>query len=197
MKLVYYYSMVMAFAGLLPACSSTDNPPGEDSISDSMAVVDSGNAEQLPWIEADPLCEIPYDTITDPDYNMHKVILDRYFVPGKRGYWMTATGDTQSTYLYHQDVHVWLDQLDTNEQGIYKLLTNKIAFLILAHDSRWLTYENANDFRRKYFLRHLNNPTCNEIPFDSLEAIVDRDMEDPKVWEGSMKQKIISAVATQ
>lgn len=191
-----FIAALFVFAGL-QSCNNSTNQPPQDSVPDTVAVVDSANDEDLPWIEGDPLCYIPYDTITNPAYNMHKVILDRYFVPEKRGYWMTAEGDTMNTYLYPQDIHAWMMGLDTNEQGVYRMLTNRIVFLILAHDAEHFVTEDINDPRVKYFIWHVQHPTCNEIPFERLEDIVDSTMAVPEKWERSFKQKILSQLATQ
>lgn len=188
---------IFAICLSLASCADSSSNPPADSVPDSVVITDNTDNESLPWIEGDPLCDFPYDTITNPKYNMHKVIMDRYTVPGKRGYWMTANGDTMDTYLYPQDIHVWMMGLDTNEQGIYRMLTNKIAFLILAHDAAHFVHEDVNDPRVKYFIWHLQNPNCNEVPFERLEQRVDSTMVDPKVWEGSFKQKILSQIATQ
>src|SRR5690606_4024794 len=101
----------------------------------------------------------------------------------KRGYFFTADGDTLNNFLYHQDIAVFANGLDSTESGIYKKLTNKVVFLILEHEPKMLDYgltqwtRNLNDLN--YFMYHVSHPTCNAISIDSIKNIIKTEMEEP------------------
>lgn len=83
---------------------------------------------------------------------MHLRILDKFYHKEKRGYIFSKNGDTINNFLYYKDVYAFVSRLDTNEAGIYKILTNKVVFLILEQDPKVLNYglalgiENEKNF---------------------------------------------------
>lgn len=177
---------IRLYALLLFLCSCSSAPqdkPADTADIDSVSIIDTTAPEVSP-------CNIVYDTISNPAYKMHKLIMDRYFIPEKRGYWMTSTGDTLSTFLYPQDIGVFLQELDSTEQGVYRLLTNKIIFRILNHDSRQFIFSPEGE-TRNYFLWHVAHPMCSELPIDSTIAIVERDMPAKTSGNTSFKAEVL------
>ncbi len=176
---------IFIFFAVLYSCSTTtekNNPvlQNSDTLSKKHSQVETLNN-----------CDFVYDTIKNEKYSMHLSILDKYNHKEKRGYVFDSIGDTINNFLYHQDIAVFANGIDSTEQGIYKTLTNKVIFLILEQDPKMLDYgltqwtEDIKDLN--YFMYHVSHPTCNTISIDSIESIIKTKMGEPH--EGSRKVK--------
>ena len=143
-------------------------------------------------IEATNDCDFVYDTIKNEKYTMHLSILNKYHHKEKRGYVRKSNGDTINNFLYHQDIAVFANGLDSTEQGIYRKLTNKVIFLILEHDPKMLDYgltQWTTDINNlNYFMNHVSHPTCNTIPVDSIKNIIIAKMGEPHERAKKVKQ---------
>lgn len=140
-------------------------------------------------------CDIDYDTIKDDQYKMHLVILDKFYNPQKRGYAFDANGDTLNYFLYHQDIAVFANGLDSTEDQSYKKLTNKVVFLILEHEPKMLDYgltQWTTDLKElDYFMYHVSNPVCDTLPIDRIAARIKLEMGEPHKAARQVKQELL------
>ncbi len=137
-----------------------------------------------------------YDTISDKQYSMHLGILEKFNKTDKRGYYFNSKGDTVNHFLYHQDIVAFINRLDSTEEGMYKLLTNRVTFLILEEEPEMLDYGLSlgpkNDDRLNYFMKHVSNPTCNSIPIDSLIIRIKTRMKEPNKRAADVKKQLLN-----
>lgn len=186
MKNIFY--IILFFASLCSCSTSTEDINVELKNSDTLSI------EVLP-IEVVSDCDFVYDTIKNEKYNMHLSILDKYHHKKKRGYVRKSNGDTINNFLYHQDIAVFANGLDSTEQGIYRKLTNKVIFLILEYDPSMLDYgltqwtTNINNLN--YFMYHVSHPSCNTIPIDSIKNIIMTEMGEPHEKAKKVKQLLL------
>lgn len=144
-------------------------------------------------------CDIVYDTITNEKYRMHLAIIDKFNNKEKRGYVRDAKGDTLNSFLYHQDISVFANSLDSNETGIYKKLTNKVVFLILENEPKMLDYgltvwtNKLSDL--DYFMYHVAHPNCNTLPIEQIKKRIEKEMRTPTEEAKEVKRKIIESLA--
>jgi hypothetical protein len=140
-------------------------------------------------------CDFIYDTISDSRYRIHKHILDKYEGKSEIGY-LFDNGDTLNTFLYHQDIAVFLSNINPNETGIYKLMTNKIIFIILTHEAKQFDH---HELRRKvdldYFLEHVSSPKCWEVGIDEIIQTIKEEMPEPDTVHSEFKQQILISLA--
>jgi len=186
MRNIFY---LLIFFASLSSCSTTiEDTQSETQNSDTLLQVDSST-------EPANDCDFVYDTIKNEKYKMHLAILDKFNHEEKRGYFFSANGDTLNNFLYHQDIAVFANGLDSTETGIYKKLTNKVVFLILEHDPKMLDYgltqwtRNLHDLN--YFMYHVSHPTCNTISIDSLKSIIQTEMGEPHEGAKKVKQLLL------
>jgi hypothetical protein len=178
--------IILFFASISSCSTSTGDKYVVSKNSDTLSI-------EVTPIESANECDFVYDTIKNEKYSMHLSIMDKYNHKEKRGYVRDSNGDTLNNFLFHQDIAVFANGLDSTEKGIYKKLTNKVIFLILEHDPRMLDYgltqwtTDVNDLN--YFMYHVSHPTCNTIPADSLKNIIMTEMGEPH--EGAKKVKQI------
>lgn len=176
------------------ACSNAGHQPAIDSIHDTIVDLHPSR-EQAPSSDlTTSVCDIVYDTITNPNYLAHVNIMKRYFTPGKRA-WSTVGKDTMETWCYPQDIGVFFQELDSTEQGMYRNMTNKIIFLLLNHDSRCIIFPPYNQLQMHYFLWHLRHPMCASDPIDSTIARVHRNMPEKTPEMKKFKEAILSHLA--
>lgn len=146
-------------------------------------------------------CAITYDTITNPNYLAHKNIMERYFTPGKRAY-STIGKDTMDTWLYPQDIGVFFQELDSTEQGMYRMMTNKIVFMMtnkivfmmLNHDACTIIFTPYNELQKHYFLWQVAHPLCIDSPMDSTIARVERNMNTKTPEMKKFKAEVIASL---
>jgi hypothetical protein len=197
MKEIIY---ILSIFSLLISCqskSTTDNQIKENKDADAI-ILDSMINENAP-ISVDE-CDFVYDTITNPKYIMHLRILEKYYDPSERGYYFTNTGDTLNNFLYHQDISVFMQRLDSTEQDIYKLLTNKVVFLMLENEPKMLDYgltvwtQKISDL--DYFMYHVSHPICNSISIDSTINIITNQMGESSSGAKQVKQMILKNLNT-
>jgi hypothetical protein len=124
MRNIFY--IIIFFASLSGCSISTEN---ENVALQKLDILPLCTSDFEPIIE----CDFIYDTIKNENYRMHLAILDKYNHKEKRGYVFTSDGDTLNNFLYHQDIAEFVNGLDSTETGVYKILTNKVIFLILEH----------------------------------------------------------------
>lgn len=186
MRNIFY--LILFFASL-SSCSTTSEENNVDLKKSDTLSLDTSEVIQ----KSD--CDFLHDTIKNEKYRMHLAILDKFNHKEKRGYVRLSNGDTINNFLYHQDIAVFANGLDSTEQGIYKKLTNKVVFLILEHDPKMLDYGltewtyNLNDLN--YFMYHVSHPTCNTISVDSLKSIIRTKMGEPHEGAKKVKQLIL------
>ncbi len=142
-------------------------------------------------------CDFKYDTITNSKYRMHKHILDKFYHPTKRGYYYSGD-DTVNTFVYHQDIAVFIGLLDPKEKEPYRSLTNKVIFLILENDAAMLNH-GVPDLTQprgafKYFLQNIENPKCSTIPMDELIKMVKNEFETNSSKDIENKRLIIGSL---
>jgi hypothetical protein len=140
-------------------------------------------------------CEFIYDTVSNEKYSMHLAILDKYQDKEKRGYFFKAGGDTLNHFLYHQDIAVFVQRLDSTESDFYRKLTNKVVFLILEQEPRMLDYGltqwTREDKQLDYFMEHVSHPNCHTLPIDSIISIIKLEMGEPRESAERVKKRLI------
>ena len=179
----------------LCSCSETTSESVTDMIRDTAPAV------VAPVIDQDSLnraqqCNIIYDTITSEKYRFHKSVMNCYTIPEEREFWFTGKGDTLETYLQPQHIGVFLQSLDSTEQGTYRLLTNKIVFLILEHDCRGLAIASRFKMTMKlsYFIWHVKHPMCKSTSSAHLIKNVEQMFATATPDESEFKNSIIDAL---
>lgn len=140
-------------------------------------------------------CDFVYDTITNPNYQIHLAILAKWHHPEKRGYVRDRNGDTLNHFLYTQDIIAFANGLDSTEQGLYRALTNKVVFLILEHEPRMLDYGLTLGPRAPedvdYVMYHVAHPMCNTMSMDSLISTIRSEMGEPHEAAKQVKQMLL------
>lgn len=181
--------IIVFFASLLSCSTKSETRNVESKDSDTLSR-DVSNKE-IP-----NECDFVYDTIKNQKYVMHLSILAKYNNKDKRGYVRDSNGDTLNNFLYHQDIAVFTNSLDSTEEGIYKKLTNKVVFLILEHDPRMLDYgltQWTHDFKDlNYFMHHVSHPICNTISIDRIKSIIIKEMGEPHERAEKIKKILLS-----
>jgi hypothetical protein len=196
MRTLFY---ILTFFTFLTACSTkTDKSDKDltesDTIENTLIIVND-NITDKEWTIYDSMdCNLEYDTITNKKYDMHLAILDKYHNKEKRGYFFSAQGDTINEFLYHQDIAAFILGLDPTEQGIYKILTNKVVFLILENEPKmldggltWMKKEKL-----EYFFEHIEHPICNSLPIDNIAKIIKGNMAESNEKVKNAKQVILN-----
>lgn len=152
--------------------------------------------EETEWNENLVDCNFVYDTIASKKYDIHLGILDKFNNKEKRGYFFKSNGDTLNKFLYHQDIAVFALGLDSKEKGLYKMLTNKVVFLILEHEPKMLdgglTIWTRKDEQLDYFMEHVSNPQCNTIPVDSIIDIIQKELNESTDAASRLKRRLIN-----
>jgi len=140
-------------------------------------------------------CNFKYDTISDMEYVMHRIILDKYKNKEKRGYTFSGEGDTINEFLYHKDITEFVYSLNPKEKSHNKVFTNKIVFLILEREPKMLDYGLARCLEEKekleYFMEHVSRPLCNTVPIDSVINIVKREMGEQDKERKRLKEMVL------
>lgn len=140
-------------------------------------------------------CDFIYDTITDYEYSMHLGIMEKFNNKDKRGYVYGPNGDTVNHFLYHQDIIAFISKLDSKETGVYKLLTNKVIFLILENDTKMLDYGLTlgpkNEDRLDYFMEHVSHPICNTLNTVDLISLIEKNMSTHNEMAAKIKGRLI------
>ena len=113
----------------LTSGTSTSEKSEKGMLKDAVKVVDerqelNESSQKMEWIDSSIDCDFVYDTIKNKKYNMHLGILEKFNNKEKTGYFFSAEGDTLNMFLYHQDIAAFMLELDSQESGIYKALTN-------------------------------------------------------------------------
>ena len=138
-------------------------------------------------------CDYVYDTIRNPNYQMHLRILEKYYDKSKRGYVFTQDGDTLNEFLYSQDIHFFISNLDSNETGIYFLLTNKVVNLIISKEPKMLDagLPNSSGKNFRYFIEHVGNQICGDLGLVEVISSIQTNMRTPNDRAKTNKRIII------
>jgi hypothetical protein len=184
-KLVYTLSLL----GILSACSDA---PNEEVATVAPKEVET-KAEPAPE-PTDP-CDFPYDTISNERYMLHLSIIEKFYNEEKRGYAFDQHNDTLNKFLYHQDISVFVRYADPSETGIYKLLTNKVVFMMLEYDPKMLdaglTLGMPNELQLDYFLEHVANPVCHTQPIEKTIGVIEEHMAESSEAAIAVKKRIL------
>ena len=184
---------------LLISCRNTT---GEDTVlkdSDTLNAIDIAatdtNAVKAPPSTL-PDCDFVYDTIQDLNYQLHLSILDKFHNKDKRGYVLfTGSRDTLNFFLYHQDIAAFILNLNPEETGLYRKLTNKVVYLIIEHEPRMLdhglTVWSSDTEKLDYFMHHVSNPVCNTQSLDSTLSLIEQEMFESDERAKKAKQLLI------
>jgi len=189
----------------LCACKASPDPSNNELDQERQVEVDSVRIlaeeqiavpkQETDWGENLRDCNFVYDTITNEDYRMHLVIMDKYHNRAERGFAYTAGGDTLNHFLYHQDISAFTMRLDSTEQGLYRRLTNKVVFLILEEEPKMLDYGLTQWIREDeildYFMEHVEHPLCNTQPIATTIAGIEKEMGEPHERAVEVKETLI------
>jgi len=192
MKKIIYIIIVIIFYG---SCSNEASRNVEHSIKKKVLRIELPDEDN--WIDLDSsFCEQNFDTITDPKYRMHLGILRKYKSKGKRrGYYFSSKGDTINNFLYHQDISTFVESLNSKEKDIYRILTNKIVFLMLEKEPKMLDYGLTQWIREdeglEYFMEHISKPICNTISIEEIISIIKEEMGEPHERAKEVKKMIL------
>ncbi|GAB5538259.1 MAG: hypothetical protein Salg2KO_03620 [Salibacteraceae bacterium] len=142
------------------------------------------------------LCEAPFDTIRNVEYNIHHLIINRVNDILEKGYRIASDGDTVNTILYDQDIAALLPKLDSQETGVYRAYTNKVVFAILENDPKSLTFGLTQWTRDTaeliYFMEHLSHPKCNTMSISDIVKLIEAEMDEPHEGAKIVKKMILN-----
>ena len=183
--------LILTLSHLFFSCSS---PTVEKDISQINIAKDS--SADIPNINVSidtQNCDYVYDTIRNGNYQMHLRILEKFYDKSKRGYYFTQDGDTLNEFLYHQDIHVFISNLDSNETGIYFLLTNRVVNLIISKEPKMLDagLPNSNEKNFSYFIKHVGNQICGDLNLVEVIRSIQTNMRTPNDRAKTNKRIII------
>lgn len=188
---------ILFFAFLVSCTSNNENSTSKTELSKNDTIEENSQpidiVKKSDWsVDTMSSCNIIFDSINNDEYKWHLFILTeskKY----KNGRDCFRDGKKINKCLYPQDIAMFFNSINPEEEGIYRILTNKVVFYLVENETKILEYGVnwiKDDIKANYFMEHLEHPLCNTLSIDSIMKKIEIEL-DTSIYDIKFSERLL------